>query len=133
MFIRHSVDTVCRAQMVSSETQSEPASSTTDSWWMVLAARLLFLIFVLFFATYLLVGDPVGEFVILLAAVVLLLYAIAFPLLSVAAVYFDRKYVSTASDWTPSLAYYAVIVPGFIAELIVLVYLHQRHKYVGTP
>lgn len=47
-------------------------------------------------------------------------------------VYFDRKYVSEVSEWTPSEWYYLSFLGG-IGVLLCTVYVWKRYKYVGIP
>lgn len=49
------------------------------------------------------------------------------------AVYFDRQYVASTSEWTPSKLYYLMIIPSFVNVILAIVYSYNRHKYVGIP
>lgn len=53
-------------------------------------------------------------------------------LLQIVAVYYDRRYVTTVSDWSPSVVYYLVVVFP-IGILIAIIYLYERHSHIGIP
>ena len=49
------------------------------------------------------------------------------------AVYFDRQYVTTVSEWTPSKLYYLMIIPSIVNVIPAIAYSYNRHKYVVVP
>jgi len=56
------------------------------------------------------------------------------PLASPIAVYYDRQYVATHSDWKPSALYYLMVFPAVIVgDIIAIAYLYNRHKFIGKP
>lgn len=56
------------------------------------------------------------------------------PPLSGLALFFDRKHVSSVSEWTPSIFYYLMALPGpILTDVIAMLYLYERHTHVGTP
>jgi len=100
-------------------------------WWQpiaVLAASLpVALAFSLAFSLVL----PPDPFSMLpVAAVVLVGFALA--LCSPAFVYFDRQYLAAERAWTPSVLYYAMVVPA-VAPFVAAAYVYQRHRRVGVP
>ena len=99
----------------------------TEKWWMpigVLAA--IFPILAL-----LAIVLPTDVYSSLIAAPFALLGSVIM-LLSPLIVYFDKRYVTTVSDWEPSGWYYWMIIPP-LALVLPYLYLYERHKYVGTP
>lgn len=53
-------------------------------------------------------------------------------IISPVAVHFDRKRVYELSGWKPEWTYYLVIIFG-IGQLLSILYLWKRHKFLGTP
>lgn len=52
-------------------------------------------------------------------------------LFSPIALHYDRRYVLAHAGWTPSLAYYAVVVPG-VGTVVALAYVFARLRRVGV-
>lgn len=118
--------------------------STRANWWLVIAVRAAsFLAWVLPLAVLnVYQSSPLNLVYIpslnaIFGAWSLVLFGgivYLIPLLSGVAFYFDRKYVAAASDWTPSLLYYLMALPSLVTtDVLSLIYLYQRHRYVGTP
>lgn len=118
-------------------TTGQNRPSTSEKWWLVLlfevVAGLLFVtgvgawliggVFQLLGSPGILGGPQTLSYVI---------FVIPLHILAPAAVYFDRKYVATVSEWTPSRLYYLTFVTG-LGDILAIVYLFQRHRYLGTP
>lgn len=134
-------DETTAGQRQSTADQRQPTAS--GRWWLVL---LLEVVAGLLFVTgvggwliegvfQLVVAPPVGSPGGVPGGSQTLSYVIfVIPLhvLAPAAVYFDRKYVAAVSEWTPSRLYYLAFVTG-LGDLLAIVYLFQRHRYLGTP
>lgn len=116
--------------------QKRPAAN--GKWWLVLLVEVVAgLVFVTGVGAWLIEGgfQLVGSSGGVLGGPQTLSYVIfVIPLhvLAPAAVYFDRKYVATVSEWTPSRLYYLTFVTG-LGDMLAIVYLLQRHRYLGTP
>lgn len=118
--------------------QTQPA--TSGKWWLVLLFEVVAgLVFVTGVGAWVIdvgfrlapgpvasqvAGGPVAASYIV--------FVIPLHLLAPAAVYFDRKYVAAVSEWTPSRLYYLTFVTG-LGDVLAVVYLLQRHRYLGTP
>lgn len=50
------------------------------------------------------------------------------------AYHFDRKYVTSISDWKPAKMYYLMgwLITLGVGLILAAAYLYQRHKYVGN-
>lgn len=48
------------------------------------------------------------------------------------AVYFDRQYVASVSDWTPTRLYYFTFL-GYVGMMLAIVYVWRRHRVLGVP
>ena len=107
--------------------------STPSRWWIVIVLRAAVLpVLILSVSTpYLLRRTiPFGHWL----AGVLIVITWTIVLLSPIAVYFDRKYISSVSEWVSTGLYYLMIIPVYgIGTVLALHYLYSRHKYVGTP
>ena len=115
---------VCRV----SRARSERVPS--GRWWIpigVLAALLVVLFPIL--AVIALVTPPHAFYSLLGAPSVLL--GLLLTLLSPIFVRLDERYVLSVSTWEPSGWYSWMIVPPL--SLLSVVYIYERHKYVGTP
>ncbi|WP_231182937.1 hypothetical protein [Haladaptatus sp. DYF46] len=106
------------------------------SWWIpVVAIPILYLLWFSVtlanttFARY--VGPQVSGYLTETASV-LIVVSYAFSLFAPFALYHDRKYVSTQSEWTPTLLYLFVFVPLLNVPIAIL-YLARRHRCVGIP
>ena len=53
-------------------------------------------------------------------------------LVSSVAVYYDRQYVASVSEWTPTRLYYLTCL-GYAGMLIALLYVWRRHQVLGVP
>lgn len=62
---------------------------------------------------------PINYLVAFLFFIFWLGYPIAF--------YYDRKYVSRESDWTPSRWFYFGFVPGLLGVILVAYYVYKRN------
>lgn len=107
---------------------------TSENWWWIIALRLAVLF--LFFGLGLVWAwiFPFSDaFSLLLAGLGILGWALT--LASAVAVYFDKRHVSAVSEWSPSSLYYLTAVPffAFVADIIAIAYLYNRHKHVDTP
>ena len=125
----------------------EGTQSTWANWWLLIAVRaavpIVWLLVVLLEVLSTLpsaglnlvsipsinAGGPGANLLVLWIGLIYIL-----PPLSGIALFFDRKYVLSVSDWAPSLLYYLMVIPGMvIPDLIAIIYLYERHKYAGTP
>lgn len=48
------------------------------------------------------------------------------------AVHFDRQYVASVSDWTPTRLYYFTFL-GYVGMLLAIHYVWRRHRLLGVP
>lgn len=117
------------------ETDTEQSGSS--KWWIpiFLLALTLPVAFALFIVVELLTpylvmesGSPHQYIFYALIALGWLLTFIS-PL----AVHFDRKYVASVSEWTPSKLYYLMIIPSLVNVILAIAYSYNRHKHVGVP
>jgi len=110
------------------ETRNEPPER--GRWWIpigVLAALLAVGFPIL--AVIAVVAPPDAFYSLVTAPFVLL--GLALTLLSPIFVHLDRQYVASVSTWEPSGWYAWMIVPPL--ALLSVIYVYQRHRYVGTP
>lgn len=103
---------------------------TSDKWWWLIAAQpvgflLLFALSVAYALLPVPFMSPFPAPYVLIGLIWLLKFV------GPVAVYFDRKYVAAVSDWSPSLAYYLVILP-VAGLLLAAIYVYQRHEHVGV-
>jgi hypothetical protein len=47
--------------------------------------------------------------------------------------YYDRQYVESISEWTPSAGYLLLLFVPVVGYFAVARYLYKRHRYVGIP
>jgi hypothetical protein len=109
-----------------SQVNKDEAGSTPpeDRWWIPIGTLI-----VLFPITVVLVQvAPPDAFSVLFIAPVYLL-GFALTLGSPLFVHLDKQYVKSVSAWTPPGWYYLM----FFVPLLSIVYIYQRHKYVGVP
>ena len=111
------------SQVVNEKAESNPPA---DRWWIPIAT-LVALIPIL--AGYGLVAPPDAFFSLVSAPFTLLGFVLA--LLSPIFVHLDKRYVESVSAWKPSGWYYFMIFPPL--ALLSIIYIYQRHKYVGVP
>jgi len=52
---------------------------------------------------------------------------------AIAGLYYDRRYVATVSEWTPSGWYFLMFLIPFVGYFITVLYLFRRHRRVGVP
>ena len=104
-------------------------------WWYVPAFVLGWSVLSLvFLAGYLLGARWLGALIGGLAYV-----AVGMLLLHPFAIYFDATTIAEAgSEWQPNTMLYVAgaslgIVVPFLQVIVAVVYLHRRHRYVGTP
>ena len=119
----------------STEMKAEPSGSS--KWWILIfllalnlpVALALFIVLELL-TPYLVMesGSPYQYIFYLLIALGWLL-----TFISPVAVYFDRQYVASVSEWTPSKLYYLMIIPSIVNVILAIAYSYYRHKYVGVP
>ncbi|ODR82395.1 hypothetical protein BG842_18980 [Haladaptatus sp. W1] len=76
------------------------------------------------------IATPPDAFYSLISAPFALL-GFAITLLSPIFVHLDKQYVESVSTWEPSGWYYWMILPPL--TFLSVVYIYQRHKYVGVP
>ncbi len=107
----------------------------SSRWWYVPAFVLGWSVLGLgLFAGYLLGFRWLGALIAALAYV-----AIAMLLLHPFAIYFDATTIAeTGGEWQPNTMLYVAgailgIVVPFLQVIVAVVYLHRRHRYVGTP
>ncbi len=74
---------------------------------------------------------PPDAFTLLLTGPLLIVGTIL-NLLSPVFVYFDSRYLTTASAWEPSSKYYLMFLP-LIGYVLAIVYIYNRHKHLGIP
>ena len=104
-----------------------------ENWWIVilLEALVLPVAFPLGFLIGFIegfVGQWFGDLLVYLFAGIVLIVYILTPL----AIYHDRDVVREKSNWTPSVFYYASIIPP-LGYLLSTVYIIRRHIVLGIP
>ena len=52
---------------------------------------------------------------------------------ALAGLYYDRRYVATVSEWSPTPWYFLMFFVPVVGYLITVVYLVRRHRRVGVP
>lgn len=52
---------------------------------------------------------------------------------AVAGLYYDRRYVATVSEWSPTRWYFLMFFVPLVGYLITVLYLFRRHRRVGVP
>ena len=110
------------------EVKDAPVS---DKWWWIIASQPVgYLLLFAMSVAYTLLPIPFMSPFPVPYVLIGLLWLLSF--VAPVAVYFDRKYVAAVSDWSPSLAYYLVILPAF-GVLLAAIYAYERHQYVGVP
>lgn len=113
-------------------TQTVAPEAARGGWWFpVFLAAAAFPVAIVGGFTIGLVGSAVGGDTSL-ATNLLWGAVVATLLLSSVAVYFDRKYVSSVSEWTPTRLYYFTFL-GYPGMMIALVYVWRRHRVLGVP
>lgn len=53
-------------------------------------------------------------------------------LVSSVAVHYDRQYVASVSEWTPTRLYYFTFL-GYVGMMLAIVYVWRRHRILGVP
>lgn len=91
-------------------------SNVGKQWWLVILIR-----FLVAFSAYTSLSSYIPFYLIVV---------IALFLGSGIAFYFDRRYVSAHSSWTPSAWHYLLVLPT-IGEIVAVVYLYKRYRHVG--
>lgn len=105
-------------------------STANDTWWWILAAQPLgFLLLFVMAVAYAVLPIPFMAPFPVPYVLIGLLWLLKF--VAPVAVYFDRRAVAV-SDWSPSIAYYLVILP-VVGVLLAAIYLYERHDRVGVP
>lgn len=115
------------------EDRDSSDEGSESHWWIFIAIHPAFLLFAI---TYTIIsrfffwGSPW-----IFIGILIPIASILFPI----ALYFDTKYVeNTTNRWEPNvglwmgLAGVGVIVP-FIQDILAIIYIYKRHKYLGTP
>lgn len=69
------------------------------------------------------------------AALTRIFLGIAFlvAVFAIAGLYYDRRYVSTVSDWSPSAWYFLMFFVPFVGYFVTILYLFRRHRRIGVP
>lgn len=101
-------------------------------WWFpVLLAAVAFPVNVVGGFTIGLVGSAVGGDPGFATNV---LWAVVGTTLAVSSVgvYFDRQYVASVSDWTPTRVYYFTFL-GYLGMILAIHYVWRRHRILGVP
>lgn len=117
--------------------ETETEQSDSSKWWipiflLAIDLPLLVLLFVVASATtQSLVMEPENPFDVLFYLLVAAGWLLT--VLSPIAVYFDRQYVASLTEWTPSKLYYLMIFPFFINTILAIAYIYNRHRYLGMP
>lgn len=52
---------------------------------------------------------------------------------AIAGLYYDRRYVATVSNWSPTAWYFLMFFIPLVGYLITVLYLFRRRRRVGTP
>lgn len=108
------------------------AEGLSDKWWLpVVLAAMALPVNVVGGFTIGFVGSTVGGDI---GAATDLLWSIvvATLLVSSVGVYFDRQFVSSVSDWTPSRLYYLTFL-GYFGMFLAVLYVWRRHQVLGAP
>ena len=112
---------------------SQERATASENWWLVLLLEVVAgLVFITGVGAWLLDPLSLGGVVGGPGTLSYVVFVIPLHVLAPAAVYFDRRYVAAVSGWTPSRLYYLTFVTG-LGDLLAIVYLLQRHRYLGTP
>ena len=98
-----------------------------EHWWIPIGLLALVLPVLLGFG---ILFPPDVYTSVLTAPIVLLGFVLT--LFAPIAVYFDRKYVTAVSNWTPSEWYFLIVLPPF-SLVLPYVYLYRRQRYVSKP
>ncbi|WP_227356027.1 hypothetical protein [Haladaptatus salinisoli] len=106
-------------------------------WWLVILAipvlfALWLVVSILILSTARYAPLKVSGFATTYFGGILILASYAAALLSLIAVYYDRRYVRSHSAWNPSGLYYLMVIP-LLNVPIACLYLFYRHRYVGIP
>jgi hypothetical protein len=114
--------------------ESSPKHSTSDTagWWWTLVAVNLAVFVAVFVGNEIALSlpawlEPAKFFVGVIA--------VTAPAVVAVAVHFDRRYVSTVSDWEPRSEYILLGLAMWvgIGVPLAVLYLYRRHERVGVP
>jgi hypothetical protein len=104
----------------------EGSNPSEDRWWIPIGIVVALVPIVVVLG---LVAPPDAFYALFTTPVTLLGYALT--LVSPLFVYLDKQYIESVSTWTPSSWYYLMPFPPL--TFLSIVYIYQRHKYVGVP
>jgi len=107
-------------------TDEGEANPPEDRWWIPIGILVALVPIVVALGLF---APPDAFYALFTAPVILLGYALT--LFSPLFVYFDKQYVESVSTWTPSSWYYLMPFPPL--TFLSIVYIYQRHEYVGVP
>jgi len=111
------------SQVNTDEAESRPPE---DRWWIPIGILVALIPIMIVLG---LVAPPDAFYALFIAPVALLGFVLTF--FSPIFIYLDKQYVESVSTWNPSGWYYYIIFPPI--TLLSIVYIYQRHKYVGVP
>lgn len=119
-----------RRPLSESNVGDEDAPVSGNWWWIIASQPVGYLLLFVMSVAYALLPVPFMSPFPVPYVLIGLLWLLKF--VAPVAVYFDRKYVAAVSDWSPSLAYYLVILP-VAGVLLAAIYVYERHEHAGVP
>ena len=117
------------------KTISDATILSGNKWWLIILLDIVIIGGVYIFALLnSFLGFPLalGKFSLFTAGMVA---SFPFAIFVAVAVHFDRKYVTSVSEWNPKGMYYLIGLFAAVGVGIVLgiAYLYNRHRFVGVP